>query len=459
MELFECLLPKDWEEIKKFPAIVARKHVNGNITFVSVLVDLLCTGAKDVMFFVNEPEFLYREILERYEGELLLEFLPVSYELVHNVIFESVAFAEEYGIAPHEDFRYVELVLEADSDDFPRIDIPLGEGGKAQLYLNEEDERAAYFERQILRYGQPGTYEVIRDDSDPFLDDFEEDEEEDWDEDWDEDDYIDSCFDWDELDWEDFYDEGDFGELGSDIVDFTIPRLPGYSYIAMIEEPLFSPFMEVEVTDSPTSKYLFGKAEIKTMEGVFAKLEEADLEPGAPDLELLEGIEKGILAYPDNRVIHQYKWEYFSRTGDLEKAMEVALEMKEKFPGYLYGLACHAQTLIEMGDVDGIPEAMGDFTKIQDCLPDRTEFHPAELQSFYSPWIYYYAKTGQLRAAFFLVSFLEDHLILFEYPLHELVNAAYLEEAAKPVKAYFAEVESGKVSKEEFLDLMLSEPD
>jgi len=58
LPIYECLLPKDWEEIKTFPAIISRKHVNGNVTFTSVLVDLMCTGAKDVLFFVNEPESL-----------------------------------------------------------------------------------------------------------------------------------------------------------------------------------------------------------------------------------------------------------------------------------------------------------------------------------------------------------------------------------------------------------------
>lgn len=173
LPVYECLLPKDWELIKKFPAIIARKHVNGNITFASVLVDLLCTGAKDVLFFVNEPESLYREILDNYKQGLSLDFEPVSYELLHNVIFESVAYAEEFGIAPHEDFRFAEFILDEDSDDFPKIEVPLGEGGKAHLYLNFDDERALYFERQILKYGEAGTYVIVRNDFDPFSDEDE----------------------------------------------------------------------------------------------------------------------------------------------------------------------------------------------------------------------------------------------------------------------------------------------
>jgi tetratricopeptide (TPR) repeat protein len=423
----------------------------------SVLVDLLCTGAKDVLFFVNEPESLYREILKNYKVGLSLDFEPVSYELIHNVIFESVAFAEEYGIAPHEDFRYSEMILEDDPDEFPRIEVPLGEGGKAHLYLNFDDERAPYFERQILKYGKVGTYEIIRNDFDPFLDEDEFDDEEEWD-DYDEDDkYSESCFSWDELDWEDFYEEMNFQELTNDIVIYTLSQLPDYTYEEMIEEPIFAPFLEILHTEEPTTKISFSKKEQKYMAEVYERLEFSDLEFDEGDPELLEMIESGIKQYPKNRILYQYKWEYFQRSGDLPKSLEIALEMKEKFPDYLFGLTCHAQSLIEMGEVDSIPEAMNDFTKIQDFLPDREKFHITELQSFYSPWIYYYAKTGQLRAASFLFNFLEDHFVLISFPLHELVENALAAEAMKVVEPFYKKVKAGKVSKEEFVDMMMGE--
>ncbi|MFN3998978.1 hypothetical protein [Algoriphagus sp.] len=457
LPVYECLLPKDWEEIKKFPVIFARKHVNGNITFTSVLVDLLCTGAKDVLFFVNEPELLYREILKNYKDGLSLDFEPVSYELIHNVIFESVAFAEDYGIAPHEDFRYAELILDEDSDDFPKLEVPLGEGGKAHLYLNFDDERAPYFERQILKYGEAGTYEIIRNDFDPFLDDYELDDEDEWDEDDEDDIFLESCFAWDELDWEDFYDEENFDELTNDIVIYTLSRLPEYNYDEMIEEPIFAPFLEISHTEEPTSKFSFTKEEQKYMADVHEKLEFSDLEFDEGDPELLKMIDSGIKKFPKNRILYQYKWEYYQRSGDLPKSLEIALEMKEKFPDYLFGLSCHAQTLIEMGEVDSIPEAMNDFTKIQDFLPDREKFHVTELQSFYSPWIYYYSKTGQLRAASFLFNLLEDHFVLISYPLHDLVESALAAEAIKVVEPFYKRVKAGEVSKEEFLDMMMGE--
>ncbi len=457
LPLYQSLLPKDWELIKKFPAIIARKHVNGNITFASVLVDLLCTGAKDVLFFVNEPEFLYEEILDTYREELYLDFEPVSYELVHNIIFESVAYAEEYGIAPHVDFRFAEFILEEDSDDFPKIEVQLGEGGKAHLYLNPDDERAPYFERQILKYGEPGTYEIFRNEFDPFLGENDFDEEDEWDDEDGEDKFLDTCFVWDEWEWEDFYDEGNFENLSSDLVIFTLINLPEYSYDKLIQDPMFSPFLDILHTDVTSSKDSFSKGELNYMSEVHERLEFSDLEFDGEDPELLKMIDTGIKKYPKNRILHQYKWEYFQRSGDLPKSLEIALEMKAKFPDYLFGLSCHAQSLIEMGEVHSIPEAMNDFTKIQEFLPDRKKFHLTELQSFYSPWIYYYAKTGQLKAASFLFNLLEDHFVLISYPLHPLVEDALAAAALKVVEPFYKKVKAGEVSKEEFVAMMFED--
>ncbi|WP_297337131.1 hypothetical protein [Algoriphagus sp.] len=100
-----------------------------------------------------------------------------------------MAFAEEFGIEPHEDFKFAELILEEDSVDFPRIEVPFGEAGKAHLYSTEDDDRTPYFERQILKYGKPGTFQIIRNEFASLFD------EDDLDEDEDSDKYSVSCYD------------------------------------------------------------------------------------------------------------------------------------------------------------------------------------------------------------------------------------------------------------------------
>lgn len=448
LPIHECLIPKSWEKDKKFLILFSRKHVNGNLTFASILVDLLCTGAKDVLFFVNESRFVYENILERYEESLMIEFVPVSYELIHNIIFESIAFAEDYGIAPHEDFRFVEMILEEDTDDFPRIKVPLGENGKAHLHLNKGDERINYFEQQILKYGKKGTYEIFYNDNDLLFeeDDFLKD---------DEDFLLNSCLFWGEEEWAEFYDTGDFDELPIDIIYHTISRMQEYDFDKMKQEKLFAPFTKIKSTTSPTSRIDYSEKERVQMLQIHELLQAWDSSDAKPNLTLLTKIESHIEQSPTNRILWQYKWEYYLKIDDDQNMIETALEMKRRFPDYLFGLTCHAQTFIEMEKVDEIPDAMNNIHKLQDFDPKRKKFHKTELLAFYSPWIYYYSKTGQVRAAFFLMQLLFEHELNGHLMIHPLVLEAYRSATSKVVTSFYTKVKSGTISKNDFIDMMM----
>lgn len=441
LPVYECLVPKDWEAVKKFPVIFSRKHVNGNVTFISVLIDLLCTGAKDVLFFVNESEEFYKDILDQYHENLDLEFEPVSYELLHNLIFESIAFAEDFGIAPHEDFRFAELILEEDHDDFPRLEIPLGENGKALLFLNEDDPRAEYFEDQIHKYGAPGAFEVIWNDFD--FDSEEEDDE-----------YIDSCLDWGKEDWEDFFDEGDFEDLDYEIILFLALKIAVLNFVNMGKEDFFAPFLEIETTDEPIASKEYSKQQVRYQYDAYKRLERFDSLSKKKKKELLDYIEAGIVKWPENKVLYQYTWQFYELEGDMSKCMKISLEMKEKFPSYLFSLTTEAQTWIELGEVNQIPSAMRNFIRIQDFLPDRKVFHLSELQVFYGPWIYYYSKTGEFPKAYFLLNFLISEDVLIDYPLHYVVQSAFDAEVMRISEEYLLKVEKGEVTKKQFLKMV-----
>ncbi|UJP63653.1 hypothetical protein [Mongoliitalea daihaiensis] len=451
LPIYECMIPKSWKEDKKFPILFSRKHSNGNLTFASILVDLLCTGSKDVLFVVNEPINVYHEIRDTYEESLLVEFVPVSYELIHNIIFESVAFAEDYGIAPHEDFRFVELILEEDTESFPRIDVPLGVNGKAHLHLHNGDDRRKYFEQQILKYGKKGTYEIFYHTNDPILDD--ESDDDDWEED---DDFlIDSCLFWDEEDWAEFYDNGSFEELPIDIVHHTIVRLPEYDFEKMKQEKLFAPFTKIKSTVNPTSKSEYSKNEIENMHQIYELLQDMNDAGLKTNPVILADIEKLLQETPSNKILWQYKWEYYQVVGDDQKMIETALEMKRRFPDYLFGLTCHAQSLIGIGQADEIPDAMNHIQKIQDIDPKREKFHKSELMAFYSPWIYYYSKTGQVRAAYFLMHLLFEHEVGDHFMVHPLVLEAYRNATTKVVDKFYSILKSGNISKDDFINMMM----
>lgn len=95
-----------------------------------------------------------------------------------------------------------------------------------------------------------------------------------------------------------------------------------------------------------------------------------------------------------------------------------------------------------------------------ECLiPENWEkikkFHLSELMSFYSPWIYYYSKTGQLRAAYFLVNFLTEHGVLIKNTFHPIINEAYMSAATERANLFYEDVRSGLITRDGFLDIML----
>lgn len=457
LPIFECLLPIDWQEIKKFPVICARKHVNGNITFASVLVDLMCTGAKDVVFFVNEPEFFYRDIISRYEEDLMMKFEKTSYELIHNIIFESVAFAEDYGIAPSEDFRWAEYILEEDSDDFPRMDIPLGQDGKAILYLNDVDERKNYFERQIKAFGEPGTYQIIYDDYD-FDEEFDEDEEfEEDDEDLDVTSFLEeTCMNWDEEKWGEFYDKKEFDHLPYDIVLHLFHSMIDRTYGELKEDKLFAPFMNIEYGlevdyHPPLSEY-----HLDLVFDIRDQVYEVEGESSREVQKVLKKIDREIIKNPDLVLLYKYKWEALMDNRQHEKALELALMMKEKFPKSIFSISCHALSLAILDNDADLPEAMGNFTRIQDFDQRKAPFHIEEISAFYSPWLWYFAKTNQIIAAYFLNCMMLETQAQIYFPMPDFVFDEYFEGLERKVRPFLNQLVSGKISKSKFIDMVLN---
>ena len=159
-------MPKEWVKLKKFPVLVARQHVSGNITCASYLVDLMCTGVKEVFFMVNEPRSEYDLLVERY-GYMNLNMELVDYELAHNVIWGAEAYAAEFHIEPHSDFALCRMILEEDTDEIPLIEIPLGVDDKPTLILHPDEPRNAYFKRQMDKYAGVNGYKLVDGDT-PF---------------------------------------------------------------------------------------------------------------------------------------------------------------------------------------------------------------------------------------------------------------------------------------------------
>ena len=201
LPIFKCYINEGWDEGGMAQVTIARRHINGNITYCSYLVDLQCLGVKDTMFDFNIPEEQFDEFVEKmWQG---FELIEADYALAHNIIHAGWEFAEEIGFKPHKDFlSTTRHMLEEDNDTIPIIEIHCGGIDGKPLYVQGPFEDDAIANRIIgqleKRLGGGNFHYILKLDDPPYNeidwdddggDNEEEDDELPFDvEDWDEED-------------------------------------------------------------------------------------------------------------------------------------------------------------------------------------------------------------------------------------------------------------------------------
>ncbi|HQO49946.1 MAG TPA: hypothetical protein PK939_05930 [Bacteroidales bacterium] len=193
LPIHECWINEAWDKRKMANILVARRHTNGHFTVGMYLVDLLCLGVKDAFYQFNISVYEYNSLLR--ERLLAEPGKKVDYQLVHNIIFEAIEFADLYDFQPHKNFTSVaQYILEDDEDDgIELMDIECGMDGKP-FYMRgpgESDARAKQIIAQLRSIaGDDGFAYADRHEDDNWQagDDFEDEEDDDYDEEFDEDD-------------------------------------------------------------------------------------------------------------------------------------------------------------------------------------------------------------------------------------------------------------------------------
>lgn len=139
LPLGPCYIPESWVDDGEGIFIVTRRRPSGNLVLASFLVDTLCLGVKDTLVNINMPQSEFDEYLNHISETVELKEVP--YEVVHNIIYGAIAWAEEGGIEPVKSFLQAEKVLEEDNDDIPLIEYEFGENGKHVLIVGTFNER------------------------------------------------------------------------------------------------------------------------------------------------------------------------------------------------------------------------------------------------------------------------------------------------------------------------------
>ncbi len=136
LPIFKCVVSKNWKEEGIFNVLVARQHVNSNITFGIYLVDLFCLGIRQTNFFFNIPLEEFNQMREQ-NGDIENE-IEIDYDFAHNLIFTGLEYASELGLDPHPDFKLTKYILEEDDDNIPLIEVECGLAGKPFFIYGDE---------------------------------------------------------------------------------------------------------------------------------------------------------------------------------------------------------------------------------------------------------------------------------------------------------------------------------
>lgn len=173
LPLDRCYVNDDWEKTKIAHVIVSRKHINGNLTFAMLLVDLALYGVKNVIYKFNT---LTDEVDNIVSNEFN-SFKEIPYNLAHNITYAGLEWAEDFGFLPHKGWQVAQYILEEDTDNIPLIEVECGIDGKPAIFRNS----AIAFRSDIQKLEEnagPGNYTIFDEESDDE-NEFDEDEDED----------------------------------------------------------------------------------------------------------------------------------------------------------------------------------------------------------------------------------------------------------------------------------------
>ncbi|MBE0647135.1 MAG: hypothetical protein IH596_05050 [Bacteroidales bacterium] len=175
-----CYINDNWRESGYATILVTRIHINGNVTHGAYMVDLYCLGVKDSFWKFNEHPKDFHELLDKQqrENDSGIRMRKVDYQLVHNIIYGAIAFAEELGFHPHKTFDLPKYILEEDTDNIKLIDIEFGYKGKP-LYISSPEnpgEKIRVLPHLEKKLGQGNYYFITEAEAEEFFEREEEDE-------------------------------------------------------------------------------------------------------------------------------------------------------------------------------------------------------------------------------------------------------------------------------------------
>lgn len=396
LPIADCLITEAWQESGMANILVARKHVNGHRTVAIFLVDLKCLGIKDAGYLFNMEEYEFEDFVQKFTENDCVE---CAYNLVHNIIYGALEYAEDYGFSPYKNWEVAQYVLEEDDDRIPLIDIDFGGDDGNPMYISGPNEDAAK-QDQILgilkRTVGEGNYHFMV--TPNGMPEFEEDRDED-----DEDEEVLFDKDYEEEDEETFA-PGEIEEI------MAGKKEPSLRQIVLLSAMLYSvtcpddnfidvaalnELVEIDFDVYPEIRSEDESEESEALVDVLVELMDQDDD----DEEQLKKLNQFQRQYGDNPIILTM---IFSMKLVLHRPFpeDIIRTMKEKFPDYLRFRFEYAIALVHLGRIEEAWTELGGELSLDEAFPERKhQFDIGEFSTFHVAVCAYFTAKGELGKA------------------------------------------------------------
>ncbi|EHQ27861.1 tetratricopeptide repeat protein [Mucilaginibacter paludis] len=381
LPIAECLISDDWEDTGICNIIIARKHKTGNFTVGLYLVDLYCLGLKGTLYEFNISDQEYQHFRSSIPN---LE--KCKYPLAHNIVYGSIAYAEDLGFKPHKDFAVAQFILEEDDEKIELIDIEFGFEGKPCYIFDEEDNptETKRIINTLTRTVGEGNFAAIN-----------------------QDDLYDDDFDDDELDDDDF----DTDEFANYVVEEEERAFKNYikafkKINKAYEEYIRTPEAKAMLKESKIGKgYKIGnsvsdddKFDTQEQEDEYFKLLDLALEQGEYT-KAIKGTLKAIKKFPGKPKFYnilQFAYVFKDQPEEANRAIE---EMYTQYPDYLFAKIHYSNQLITNGELDQVLAVFHNKTDLDQVYPDQKVFNKSEVAGYYACMCRYFTETGDIDSA------------------------------------------------------------
>jgi hypothetical protein len=160
--LYECLISDNWNKKETsglVEVLVARQQPDDDICFGVYLIDIYCLGLKST--FANAG-FSRSRYMNEVRNKVFRAGKPVEcpVELAHQMIYQSIEYAEQFGFEPDKDFMLSQYLLAPRGELAEPYQLTFGKDGKP-LFISGPHDNVARILKQLDKTAGPGNYDYV----------------------------------------------------------------------------------------------------------------------------------------------------------------------------------------------------------------------------------------------------------------------------------------------------------